>query len=60
MRMSKALVCVGGALAAVGIVVLSWFTPSRDGYLEFFVGLPLAVTGVTLLGVGLVLMFRPR
>ena len=49
----------GGVLTVIGIVVILWSTPSPHGYIEFFVGLPLAVVGVTILGVGVALMFRP-
>jgi hypothetical protein len=60
LRGPKAMIWTGGILAVIGIVALQLTTPSMGSYLELIVAFPLTVTGVVLVGVGLVLTYRPK
>ena len=49
----KAVSLLGCGFVVLGVVIVRWATPSPHGFIEFFVGFPVAILGVMLAGAGL-------
>ena len=47
------LLVLGGAIAAVGVAIVRWASPSPHGYIEFFFGVPLIGGGGVIVAGGL-------
>lgn len=53
------IVFAGLLLAALAVGLINWASPSPHGYIEFLIGLPLLLLGLTVSGLGIVVQGKP-